>query len=117
MDEEKRNLLNINREVICKSIDVYDTLLKLRKFGIFDQSDEELVRNQQNHPTNQLKIGQIIDTILYRGDNGFWAFAHAIRNKAKNVFERLHNHPDLNVEECTFCDSDPAHACVFCSCK
>ena len=103
MDDNKKDLLNENRQKIVESIDIHDTLLGLRKYLVFDSSDQPKVCNQALYPTDIQKSGELVDIVLRRGNRGFWAFSHSLKRKSPNVFDLLHDPKLVDASNCFVC--------------
>ena len=103
MDDNKKDLLNENRQKIVESIDIHDTLLGLRKYLVFDSSDQQMVCNPALYPTDIQKCGQLVDIVLRRGNRGFWAFSHTVKRKSPNIFDLLHDSKRVDVSDCFVC--------------
>ena len=106
MDDTKKDLLNKNRQKIVESIDIHDALFGLRKYLVFDYSDERQVCDSELYPTNTAKCSALLDMICRCGNKGFWSFLHSVRSKSPSIFDVFHNSELVDVENCFVCQAE-----------
>ena len=106
MDSTKKDLLSKNRQKIVESIDIHDALFGLRKYLVFDYSDEKQVCDSELYPTDISKRSALLDVVCSRGNKGFWGFLHSVKSKAPNIFDVLHDSELVDVENCFVCQTE-----------
>lgn len=120
MEDWQRALLDNSLLEITKSLDIRDTILKLRARNILNEDDEQLIMNDSVNKIDSEKRQKIVDILKTRGKRAYWAFCHIVRNKTPFIFDCLHkceNENDKVEEVCLDCTGEEnlSNCCNSCT--
>ncbi|XP_077866844.1 caspase recruitment domain-containing protein 11-like [Saccoglossus kowalevskii] len=109
MDEEIdrfRDILEVNRTEIVRTIDPDKLFHVLRACRIFDQEDQEEISSQVNYPTLQKRAGRFLDILATKGPNAFDVFCKSLEGTYPHLYKLL-----TNKEASEFLPVEPDSTC------
>ena len=67
-----------------------ECLVFLRRYGVLDEGDSQVLLNDSKIPSTNLKLLELVNILTKKPHHAYWYFAHSMKSKAFPIYQHLH---------------------------